>query len=92
MNVTDTINQDKTPPHGHSGAPSIMPSAFEEPFREPLVLGNPTLHDITEKISSIPLLTPNLKFLIPYLSLLRWLCGDLRVWDTRSLQVSEYGA
>ena len=39
MNVTDTINQDKTPPHGHSGAPSIMPSAFEEPFREPLVLG-----------------------------------------------------
>lgn len=64
MNVTDTINQDTTPPHGHANAPSIMPSAFEEPFREPLVLGNPTLHDITEKISSIPVLTPNLKFLI----------------------------
>ena len=64
MNVNDTVNEIKTHHNGHTTANSLMPSMNEEVFREPLILGNPSLHDITEKIASIPTLTPNLKFLI----------------------------
>lgn len=64
MNVNDTVNEIKTHQNGHTTANSLMPSMNEEVFREPLILGNPSLHDITEKIASIPTLTPNLKFLI----------------------------
>ncbi len=36
----------------------------KDSLREPLVLGNPTLHDITEKISSIAVGAPNKKFML----------------------------
>ena len=38
------------------------PYPIEEPMREPLILGNPTLHDVTAKIAGIIEGKPNLKY------------------------------
>jgi hypothetical protein len=51
----------------------------DEPLREPLVLGKPTLHDVTRKVLDIIESKPNIKFLAALSVTLMRLFGEVSV-------------